>query len=93
MPDATNGSNAPAKSDRTTLAYVPEQADRARALADIMGLPATALKQGKPGTGGTQAMVLTLGADYEGAGVPLTGPRKAPEDIQKASADKAVCAK
>ncbi|WP_327117892.1 LCP family protein [Streptomyces sp. NBC_01341] len=93
VPDATNGSNAPAKSDRTTLAYVPEQADQARALADIMGLPATALKQGKPGTGGTQAMVLTLGADYEGAGVPLTGPRKAPEDIQKASADKAVCAK
>ncbi|MFE7752001.1 LCP family protein [Streptomyces sp. NPDC057428] len=90
---SSNGSNAPAKIDKTTLAYVPAQADQARALADIMGLPATALKQGKPGTGGTQAMVLTLGADYEGAGVPLTGPQKAPEDIQKASADKAECAK
>ncbi|WP_329037957.1 LCP family protein [Streptomyces sp. NBC_00178] len=90
---ASNGSNAPAKAEKTTLAYVPAQADQARALADIMGLPATALKEGKPAAGGTQAMVLTLGADYEGAGVPLTGPRKAPEDIQKASADKAVCAK
>ncbi|CAM5387275.1 LCP family protein required for cell wall assembly OS=Streptomyces albaduncus OX=68172 GN=FHS32_006230 PE=3 SV=1 [Streptomyces griseoloalbus] len=49
----------------------------------------------KPGTAdaeGLQAMVLTLGADFKGAGIPITGPAKAPEDIQRASADKAVCA-
>ncbi|RPK41539.1 LCP family protein [Streptomyces sp. ADI93-02] len=90
---ATNKANAPAKIDRTTLAYAPEQADQARALADIMGLPATALKQGTAGSEGLQPMVLTLGADFEGAGVPVTGPAKAPEDIQRASADKAECAK
>uniref|UniRef100_UPI003FA6AF6A LCP family protein n=1 Tax=Streptomyces sp. B21-088 TaxID=3039411 RepID=UPI003FA6AF6A len=90
---STNRANAPAKIDRTTLAYAPAQADQARALADIMGLPATALKQGTSDTEGLQAMVLTLGADFEGAGVPLTGPAKAPEDIQRAGADTAVCAK
>jgi hypothetical protein len=58
-----------------------------------MGLPATALKQGTAGSEGLQPMVLTLGADFEGAGVPVTGPAKAPEDIQRASADKAECAK
>ncbi|MEU0150205.1 LCP family protein, partial [Streptomyces sp. NPDC006288] len=93
VPDSANGSNAPAKTDSTTLAYAPDQADQARALADIMGLPAGALKQGTTGADGLQPMVLTLGADFEGAGVPLTGPQEAPQDIQKASADKAVCAK
>lgn len=29
----------------------------------------------------------------EGVGVPLTGPAKTPEDIQRASAGKAECAK
>ncbi|MEU0300003.1 LCP family protein [Streptomyces sp. NPDC006175] len=90
---STNKANAPAKTARTTLAYTPEQADQARALADIMGLPATALKQGAAGAGTDQAMVLTLGADFKGAGVPVTGPAKAPEDMQRASADKAECAK
>ncbi|MFD9286941.1 LCP family protein [Streptomyces sp. NPDC060030] len=90
---STNKANAPAKIDTTTLAYTPGQADQARALADIMGLPATALKQGASDAEGLQAMVLTLGADFEGAGVPVTGPAKAPEDIQRADADKAVCAK
>lgn len=93
VPEATNKANAPAKIDLTTLAYAPDQADQARALAAIMGLPATALKQGTADAEGLQAMVLTLGADFKGAGVPVTGPAKAPEDIQKASADKAECAK
>ncbi|MEU1484229.1 LCP family protein [Streptomyces sp. NPDC005752] len=92
VPQAANKANAPAKIEKTTLAYAPDQADRARTLADIMGLPATALKQGAAGTG-LQAMVLTLGADYEGVGVPLTGSAEAPEDMQRASADKAECAK
>ncbi|MEV5162018.1 LCP family protein [Streptomyces sp. NPDC053728] len=93
VPQSTNKANAPAKIDRTTLAYAPDQADQARALADIMGLPATALKQGTADAEGLQAMVLTLGADFKGAGVPLTGPAKAPEDIQRASADTAECAR
>ncbi|MET7366010.1 LCP family protein [Streptomyces sp. NPDC005566] len=93
VPEATNRANAPAKIDTTTLAYAPDQADQARALAAIMGLPATALKQGTADAENLQAMVLTLGADFKGAGVPVTGPAKAPEDMQKASADKAECAK
>ncbi|MFC8231378.1 LCP family protein [Streptomyces sp. NPDC057287] len=93
VPKSTNRANAPAKIARTTLAYAPDQADQARALADMMGLPATALKQGVADAEGLQAMVLTLGADFKGAGVPVAGPAKAPEDIQRASADTAECAK
>ncbi|MFJ8753637.1 LCP family protein [Streptomyces sp. NPDC102441] len=89
--ESANKGNAPAKAGSTTLTYAPSQADQARALADIVGLPATALEQGT--AEGGQAMVLTLGADFKGAGVPVTGPAKAPEDIQRASADKAECAK
>ena len=93
VPKSTNKANAPAKISRTTLAYAPNQADQARTLAAMMGLPATALKQGTTDAVGLQAMVLTLGADFQGAGVPVTGPVKAPEGIQKSSADKAECAK
>ncbi|GAA2977599.1 LCP family protein [Streptomyces fulvorobeus] len=93
VPKSTNKANAPAKTDRTTLEYAPNQADQARKLAELMGLPATAMKQGTTDAEGLQAMVLTLGADFKGAGVPVTGPAKAPDDIQRASADKAECAK
>ncbi|WP_329229586.1 LCP family protein [Streptomyces sp. NBC_01460] len=93
VPNSTNKANAPAQIARTTLAYAPDQADQARALADMMGLPATALKQGTADAEGLQAMVLTLGADFKGAGIPVGGPAKAPEDIQRASADTAECAK
>ncbi|MEE1738873.1 LCP family protein [Streptomyces sp. BE147] len=89
---STNKANGP-KIDKTTLAYAPNQADQARTLAEMMGLPATALKQGTTDAEGLQAMVLTLGADFKGAGTPITGPTKAPADIQRASADKAECAK
>ncbi|MFD3654258.1 LCP family protein [Streptomyces sp. NPDC058620] len=90
---STNKANAPAKITKTTLEYAPNQADQARKLAELMGLPATAMKQGTTDAEGLQAMVLTLGADFKGAGVPVTGPAKAPDDIQRASADKAECAK
>jgi hypothetical protein len=89
---STNKANAPEKAEKTTLAYAPDQADQARTLAGMMGLPATAMKQGTTDAEGLQAMVLTLGADFKGAGIPITGPAKAPEGIQKASADKAECA-
>lgn len=90
---STNKANAPEKISKTTLEYAPNQADQARALAAMMGLPGSALKKGTTNAEGLQAMVLTLGADFKGAGVPITGPAKAPEDIQKVEADKQVCAK
>ncbi|MFF1397168.1 LCP family protein [Streptomyces sp. NPDC058287] len=87
--------NAPKKLSKTTLEYAPDQADQARRLADIMGLPASAMKPGKSEKNdqGLPAMILTLGADFKGAGTPIAAPTKAPEDIQKATADKTVCAK
>ncbi|MBM7173466.1 LCP family protein [Streptomyces sp. G44] len=87
--------NAPAVVKKTTLEYGPDQADQARRLADIMGLPAAALKPGKSGKNaqGLPAMKLTLGGDFAGAGVPIAPPKKAPEGIQKVEADKTVCAK
>ncbi|MFF9200156.1 LCP family protein [Streptomyces sp. NPDC014779] len=88
---STNKSNAPEKAAKTTLTYAPNQADQARKLADLMGLPATALKPGTQDAGEREPMTLVLGADYKGAGVPLTGPAKAPEGAQ--TADKQVCAR
>ncbi|MEU0833280.1 LCP family protein [Streptomyces sp. NPDC005969] len=90
---STNKANAPAKISKTTLEYAPNQADQARALAAMMGLPGSALKQGTTDAEGLQAMVLTLGADFKGAGVPITGPAKAPADVPLANAAKAECAK
>ncbi|MEU1597732.1 LCP family protein [Streptomyces sp. NPDC005708] len=84
--------NAGTSLAKTTLEYAPDQADQARKLADLMGLPASALKPGKSETNdqGLPAIILTLGKDFKGAGVPLTAPSKAP-DVVKATADKQVC--
>ncbi|MFI6149076.1 LCP family protein [Streptomyces sp. NPDC051109] len=90
---SSNRGNAPAKVDTTQLEYAPNQADQARALADLMGLPGTALKMGSADAAPKTPMKLTLGADFKGAGVSLTAPQKAPEDIQRVEADKAICAK
>ncbi|MFI6879402.1 LCP family protein [Streptomyces sp. NPDC050400] len=87
--------NAPAKQAKTTLEYSPDQADQARRLADIMGLPGSALKPGKSELNdqGLPAMVLILGSDFKEAGQPIgTGSAKAP-DVIKQTADKTVCAK
>ncbi|MFB7592855.1 LCP family protein [Streptomyces sp. NPDC056169] len=89
---STNKSNAPEKAAKTTLTYAPNQADQARKLADMMGLPASALKPGRQDAGVREPMTLVLGADFKGAGVPITGPVKAP-DVEKVEADKQVCAK
>lgn len=87
--------NAPGDIKKTSLEYGPHQADQARRLADIMGLPASALKPGKSAKNaqGLPTMKLTLGGDFEGAGVPIAPPSKAPDGIQKVEADKTVCAK
>ncbi|MFE0704779.1 LCP family protein [Streptomyces sp. NPDC058872] len=90
---SSNKSNAPERAAKTTLTYAPNQADQARKLADLMGLPATALKPGTQDAGELEPMTLVLGADFKGAGVPITGPAKAPENLEKVAADKQVCAK
>jgi LCP family protein required for cell wall assembly len=89
-----NAGNAPAVLAKTTLEYAPDQADQARRLAAIMGLSGAAMKPGKSVTNsqGLPTMTLTLGKDFEGAGVPLTVPTKAP-DVEKSTADKVECAK
>ncbi|MGO4417930.1 LytR family transcriptional regulator, partial [Streptomyces sp. MCAF7] len=62
--------------------------------ADSMGLPASALKEGTKDAAPMAEMTLTLGADFKGAGTPITAPAKAPKDIQRVEADdKSVCAK
>ena len=87
--------NAPETLKKTTLEYAQDQADQARRLADLMGLPASAMKPGQSekNAQGLPAIKLTLGQDFKGAGVPITAPSKAPEGIQKVEADKSVCAK
>jgi LCP family protein required for cell wall assembly len=88
-----NAGNAPEELSKTTLEYAPEQAAEARRLADIMGLSGSAMKEGESVTNsqGLPAITLTLGKDFEGAGIPLTGPAKAP-DVEKSTADKVKCA-
>ncbi|MFD8381671.1 LCP family protein [Streptomyces sp. NPDC059679] len=90
----SNGGNASANLKKTTLEYAPNQADQARRLADSMGLPGSALKEGTKDAAPMAEMTLTLGADFKGAGTPITAPAKAPKDIQRVEADdKSVCAK
>ncbi|MEU9519453.1 LCP family protein [Streptomyces sp. NPDC048224] len=91
-----NAGNAPADLAKTTLEYAPDQADQARALAGILGLSGAAMKPGESVTNsqGLPTMTLTLGKDFKGAGVKLDATSgKAPEDLQKSTADKVECAK
>ncbi|MEV5433584.1 LCP family protein [Streptomyces sp. NPDC052701] len=89
-----NGGNAPENLGTTTLEYAPDQAAQARRLADVLGLSGSAMKPGESVTNaqGLPAMTLTLGKDFKGAGVSLTPAAKAPEGVQKSSADKVTCA-
>ncbi|MFD8147640.1 LCP family protein [Streptomyces sp. NPDC059708] len=92
---AGNHGNASARLAATQLEYAPNQADQARALADMMGLPASALKPGAVDAGPKTPMKLTLGSDFKEPGTPLgaAAPQQAPEGVQRVEADKAVCAK
>ncbi|ODA72110.1 LCP family protein [Streptomyces sp. AVP053U2] len=89
-----NAGNADETLKRTTLEYAPDQADQARRLADLLGLSGSGMKPGESVTNsqGAPAMTLTLGEDFKGAGVSLTTPSKAPDDIEKSTADKVECA-
>ncbi|MEU3668884.1 LCP family protein [Streptomyces virginiae] len=95
MSKTSNQGNAPAKVSATQLEYAPNQADQARALADAMGLPATALKMGTTDAAAKTPMKLTLGPDFQKPGTPLAPPvpQELPKDVQQAQADKAICAK
>jgi hypothetical protein len=93
MRRSSNGGNASGNLPKTTLEYAPNQADQARRLADSMGLPASAMKEGTEDAEPLAEMTLTLGADFKGAGTPVSAPAKAPEGVQKVGADKEVCAK
>jgi LCP family protein required for cell wall assembly len=91
-----NAGNAPKPLAKTTLEYAPDQADQARRLAAIMGLSGSAMKPGKSVTNsqGLPTMTLTLGEDFDGPGASLGGSSgKAPEGVQKSTADKVECAK
>ncbi|GLF99238.1 LCP family protein [Streptomyces yaizuensis] len=90
---SSNEGNAPKKLAKTRLEFAPNQVEQARTLADLMGLPAAALKQGTEDAQGLEAMTLTLGDDFTEAGVPIAAPTKAPKGVKKATADKTVCAK
>ncbi|MEW2448886.1 LCP family protein [Streptomyces parvulus] len=91
-----NAGNAPAEVAKTTLEYAPDQADQARALAEILGLSGAAMKPGESVTNsqGLPTMTLTLGKDFKGAGVKIDAAAgKAPDGVEKSTADKVECAK
>lgn len=91
---STNGGNAPAELAKTVLDYAPNQADQARRLAQMMGLPASALREGTKDAGYHANMKLTLGRDFTAAGTPIAAPSTAPPGIQRVVASNTnQCAK
>lgn len=88
-----NGGNAPATIATTTLVYAPNQADQARSLAAMMGLPAAALKEGTTNAAPLAYMTLTLGKDFTRPGTPIGPPTAAPKDLQRTQADSTACVK
>ena len=89
---SANGGNAPAPTPRTTLVYAPNQADQARSLAAMMGLPASALKEGTVNAAPLAYMTLTLGADFTKPGTPVGAPTSVPAGVQRTEADSTTCA-
>jgi LCP family protein required for cell wall assembly len=89
---SANGGNAPTPIAHTVLDYAPNQADQARSLAAMMGLPASALHLGTVNAKPLQYMTLTLGKDYTRPGVPIAIPTTLPKGVQKSQADSTACA-
>ncbi|MFD8200056.1 LCP family protein [Streptomyces sp. NPDC059701] len=89
-----NAGNAPTELARTTLEYAPDQADQARALAEILGLSGAAMKPGRSVTNaqGLPTMTLTLGKDFKGAGVKLNATSVKTPELDKSTADQVQCA-
>jgi LCP family protein required for cell wall assembly len=88
---STNAGNASSQLSKTRLEFASSQAGQAATLAEMMGLPKSALKQS---SSVGKAMELTLGKDFTKAGEPVSAPEKAPDGVQNVKAnDKKVCAK
>ncbi|OEU87125.1 LytR family transcriptional regulator [Streptomyces abyssalis] len=88
---STNAGNAPSQLSRTRLEFSSSQAGQAATLAEMMGLPKSALKQS---SSVGKSMELTLAKDFTAAGEPVAAPEKAPDGVQNVKAnDKKVCAK
>ncbi|MCF6524018.1 LCP family protein [Streptomyces sp. JJ36] len=92
VPLSTNAGNAAEKVGKTQLSYAPNQAGQAATLAEMMGLPDSALKKSSGEAGPEEPMTLTLGPDFTAAGEPIAAPDKAPDVPQMNAADKSVCA-
>jgi LCP family protein required for cell wall assembly len=88
---STNGGDASARSAKTTLGYAPNQADQARSLAAMMGLPASALIPGTKDAAPLANMTLTLGADYTAPGTPIGPPTAPPKGLKTIKADSTAC--
>jgi LCP family protein required for cell wall assembly len=88
---STNAGNAPSQLSKTKLEFSSSQAAQAATLAEMMGLPKSAMKQS---SSVGKSMELTLGKDFTKAGEPVSAPDKAPDGVQNVKAnDKKVCAK
>ncbi|SCK11205.1 LCP family protein [Streptomyces sp. WMMB 322] len=88
---STNAGNASSQLSKTRLEFSSSQAGQAATLAEMMGLPKSALKQS---SSVGESMQLTLAKDFTAAGEPVSAPDKAPDGVQNVKAnDKKVCAK
>ncbi|SHM00796.1 LCP family protein [Actinacidiphila paucisporea] len=88
---STNGGDAHGRAPRTTLQYAPNQADQARSLAAMMGLPASALVPGTKDAAPRANMTLTLGADFTAPGVPVGPPTAPPKGVALTPASAVHC--
>lgn len=86
-----NGGNAPTPIEHTTLVYAPNQADQARSLAAMMGLPASALKPGTVDAAPLAYMTLTLGKDFTKPGTAIAPPTTLPDGVNKTEANSKAC--
>jgi len=86
-----NGGDAPEHVAKTFLKYAPNQADQARRLAEMMGLPASALVEGTQDAAPLEYMSLTLGADYTAPGVPIAPPTTPPKGLKTLTGDSTAC--
>ncbi|MBY8876916.1 LCP family protein [Actinacidiphila acidipaludis] len=88
---SANGGDARATLATTRLDYAPNQADQARSLAAIMGLPASALHEGAKNVPALTYMTLTLGKDYTAPGTPIALPSTPPRNLALTTADSTAC--
>ncbi|SEG93805.1 transcriptional attenuator, LytR family [Actinacidiphila yanglinensis] len=88
---SANGGDAAKRYPKTILDYAPNQADQARELAALMGLPASALVEGTKDVPRLTYMSLTLGADYTQPGTPIAPPTTPPAGLRSITADSTTC--